>query len=529
MDKLKPLPIGIQTFRSIIEGNFLYVDKTRQIYEIASQAQGVYFLARPRRFGKSLLISTLDELFQGNRHYFEGLWIDDSDYGWEEYPTIRLDMSSASANSTDLLSHRLKRLLYENAQRYEIELDDDDIIVQIRQLVIELSKHNKVVILIDEYEKPILDHIDDLPRAREIQSALKEFYTVIKSLDAYLRFVFITGISRFSRVGIFSGMNNLQDISMEPEFSTLLGMTGDELRGVLSPYVTNFAEAQEVSVQTAYEQLQHYYNGFCFSERCGRVYNPFSLLLALKQRRFGRYWFSSGTPTFLMKLIKAQRRTPIDLAKSVVPLLGFETYDIEHLEILPLLFQTGYLTLTNYDAKTDLYTLEFPNYEVESAFNYHLLNVFTPLTLVTGGAALAELVQALEAGALEQFFDTLNPFFADIPYDIQIGKERYYQSVFFLIFKLIGLSIEVEVRTNKGRIDAVVETETYIYLFEFKLDGSAEEALQQIRDKGYAEKYTGRDKQVWGIGVNFSMKERGIGAWIADAIMSAWTSSNHCQ
>lgn len=510
---LKPLPIGIQTFRDLIHGGYVYVDKTPWIYELVRYAKGAYFLARPRRFGKSLLLSTLGEIFEGNRALFQGLWLYDSDYNWNKHPVIRLDFSRYSVHSVEDLDRALHQHLQVIGTQFAVTLTETRPEYMLEELVRKLSAQEQVVILIDEYDKPILDNILDLPMARQIQEVLKGFYTVIKSLDPYLRLVFLTGISKFSKVGVFSGLNNLEDISLNTRFAPLLGITEAEIEQNLLGHIDDFARQQNLSRERALAEMRHWYNGFRFAPFGETVYNPFSLLLFLRQQRFSNFWFESGTPIFLIDLIRDRGYDVRQLADLQLPEISFSTYELEKLELEPLLFQTGYLTIKEYDSASRIYHLSYPNYEVENAFLQYLLRSHSEVSLALTTGTLWKLTQALQSSDLERFFDLLSVFFAEIPYDIQLRREQYYQTIFYLIFKLIGLQIEAEVRTNRGRIDAVVELEQTIYLFEFKLDGDEAEALAQIHENEYFQRYSGKDKSLVLVGVNFSTESRSVSAW----------------
>ncbi|GAB4156997.1 MAG: ATP-binding protein [Candidatus Promineifilaceae bacterium] len=513
---LKPLPIGIQTFRDIIHGGFLYVDKTRWIYELIRYPKGVYFLARPRRFGKSLLISTLDEIFQGQRELFRGLWLYDSPYAWQSHPVIRLDFSRYPSRSADELEGNISVMLNRLAEGFQLEPVRGNFGQQFESLIIQLSRQQQVVILVDEYDKPLLDNLENQAEAVRIRDLLRGFYTVIKSMDAHIRFVFLTGVSKFSRVGVFSGLNNLNDISLDREYAGMLGITPDELEAFLQPYLPAFAQQEGVDEVTLLSKIQSWYNGFCFSSDCQAVYNPFSLLLLLQKQAFRNYWFESGTPAFLIRLIRQRDYRIEDLSPLTVPELAFSSYEVEDLQIVPLLFQTGYLTIKGYDPEFGTYTLGYPNYEVENAFTQHLLGAFIEIEHSLAGSYLWQLVQALQAGNLARFFEVLQLFFAGIPYDIQIKRERYYQTIFYLIFKLMGVQIEAETRISRGRVDAVIQLKQAVYLFEFKLDGSAAEALQQIRQRGYYKPYQAQSQSVFLVGVNFTTEKGEITDWLSE-------------
>ncbi len=510
---IKPLPTSISTFRDIINGGYLYVDKTKWIYELIRYPKGSYFLSRPRRFGKSLLISTLDEIFQGNRELFKGLWLDDSPYEWKQHPIIRIDFGRNPIKSAQELEQALLLILKRIARQYSLTLSGDSYIEQFDDLIFELSSQNQVVILIDEYDKPILDNIENTAEAEHIRDVLKRFYGVIKAMDAYVRFVLLTGISKFSRVGVFSDLNTLNDLTLHPRFATLLGMTQSELEDNFEPYLMETAVISKKTIPDLLTKIQLWYNGFRFSKRGKAVYNPFSLMRFFDAQDFQNYWFESGTPTFLINLINTRNYELSTLDNLQVKELGFSTYEIESLAIIPLLFQTGYLTIKEYTSKNQRYHLSYPNYEVEHAFLFYLLAKFGHNELALTTNYLGQLVDALLDASWTQFFTILNTFLANIPYDIQIKDEKYYQSLFYLIFKLIGLDIHAEVRTNQGRIDAVLETADTVYIFEFKLDGSAEDALKQIKQTRYFAPYLLQDKTRYLIGVNFEMEKRGVGGW----------------
>jgi hypothetical protein len=507
----KSLPVGVQTFSTMIERNYLYIDKTRDIYNLITTGQ-VYFLSRPRRFGKTLLISTLAEIFAGHRELFEGLWIDGSDYAWEAHPVVRIDFSQVSVTIASELKDALTEYLDQIAAQHNIVLEGSTYYFRFSNLIQQLATQNTVVVLIDEYDKPLIDNVEDVAEARRIREVLKGFYTILKAMDEHLRFVLLTGVSKFSKVGVFSGLNNLKDITLDNRFATLLGVTEQEIDRDLGEYVQAFAQSEGMPVDKLRAEIRSWYDGFCFSKRCLPVYNPFSLLLLLDMQDFRNYWFETGTPTFLIKLIKEKGYNIQLMDNLLVDELAFSSYEVGDLGVIPLLFQTGYLTIKGYDPETRLYRLYYPNYEVENAFSKYLLSAFTPVKNGLVGSYLQQLAQAMRAQDWESFFETLQVFFADIPYDIQLSQEKYYQSIFYLIFKLIGLHIDAEVRTNRGRIDAVIEMDAGVFIFEFKLDGSADEALAQIKARGYAEKYATRD-DVTLIGVAFSTEARGVEAW----------------
>ncbi len=510
---LKHLPAGRSTFRIIIENELLYVDKTKWIYQMVNHSSGVYFLSRPRRFGKSLMVSTLAEVFLGNRELFEGLWIDESDYQWQTHPVIRIDFSQERVENAATLQLVISDYLSEIADSYGLTLPKGRYLKQFRHLIRLLANQGQVVILIDEYDHPIIDHITNLEEAIKIREVLKGFYSVIKANDRYLRFVFLTGISKFSKVGVFSGLNNLTDLTMSPAFSDALGITQDELIKYFSDYITPLAQEEGLSNEAALASIKRWYNGFCFSRRGTQVYNPYSLLRLFQDKLFSSYWFATGTPTFLIKLIQEKEYNVEKISKLSVGESAFTTYEIDSLSVVPLLFQTGYLTIKGYEQESGLYQLYYPNYEVEHSFLKHILQFFNKSLNGITENYLWGLKQALKKKEFEQFFSILEVFFAGIPYDMQLDYEKYYQTIFYLIIKLIGLRVSAEERTNKGRIDTVVELEETVNIFEFKLNGSAQEALEQIKKSEYAQKYRLEGKELILVGVNFSTKTRAVSEW----------------
>ena len=342
---MKRLPIGIQTFCDIVLNDYLYVDKTEKIFDLVNNPKGVYFLSRPRRFGKSLLISTLNEIFEGNKELFKGLWIYEADYAWEKHPVVRIDFSKSKARNSDELINYIVYQLDKTAQLYGITLEQTQYDIKFDELLTKLSGINKVVVLIDEYDKPIIDNIENKELAIELREILKGFYTIIKACDEYIRFVLLTGVSKFSKAGVFSGLNNLEDISMDARHSSLLGITRQEMEDSFKDHIDQFAESEGVSKAELIKKITYWYDGFCFSKSCEKVFNPFSALLLFKKLSFENYWFESATPSFLIKLIKEKELDLERLDGIKVDESAFSSYEIENLKAVPILFQTGYLTM----------------------------------------------------------------------------------------------------------------------------------------------------------------------------------------
>jgi hypothetical protein len=509
----KPLPTTTSSFRGMIEGNYLYIDKTQYIYDLVKNPKGAWFLSRPRRFGKSLLISTLEELFRGQRDLFRGLWIDQSDYDWATYPVIRLDFNLYPSTSAEELQSNIKRYLAYTARHYGLTLPDGPYYAQFGDLIMTLGADQPVIILIDEYDKPLIDNLHNLPEAKRMRDTLKGFYGVIKALDRYIRLSFITGISKFSKVGVFSDLNNLTDLTMNTTFATALGLTEAELQQNLADYITPFATKENLNERDLLVKIRHWYDGFCFAPEAESVYNPYSTLHLFYNQRFANYWFESGSPSYLIDLIHRGNYDLEQLSHLELGELAFSTYELDRLAIVPLLFQTGYLTIKEYKADSQRFLLDYPNYEVENAFMVYLLDAFSNTQQGFSEAHLWRLLDALKAADLPLFFNILKVLFANIDYDLHLDYEKYYQTIFYLLFKLLGLQIAAEVKTNDGRIDAVVELDEQIYLFEFKLDQSAASALQQMKDQAYYRKYQLRNKPIICVGANFSTKTRTVEEW----------------
>jgi hypothetical protein len=507
---MKKLPVGIQTFSKLIKGNYLYVDKTEEIYKLLSGGGQSYFLSRPRRFGKSLLISTLKEIFSGNKELFKGLWIYDK-WEWEEYPVIHLDFLGLEYEGREQLVKTLEFLLNQNAAVHGIQLTEDGYDKRFRELILKLSRENPVVILVDEYDKPLIDYVenDEIETARENRKVLKTFYGAIKGADEYLKFVFITGVSKFSKVSIFSGLNNPDDISVGNRFSTLLGYTHQELLYYFKDRLG------ELPVET----IKKWYNGYSWDGR-NFVYNPLSILYLFTTGEFDNYWFSTGTPTFLTKLIRAKKRNILEFDNLPASSFAFDSYDIEDMEIIPLLFQTGYLTIKEIIIKKEKkkYRLGYPNKEVRDSFMTYLFREYTQQDLTLNTRLLERMSEAIEENDMDRLMEEMKSLFASIPYHIFIGeKEAYYHSIIYLILRLCGAHIAAEDPTNIGRLDAVLETETKIHILEFKI-GSEQEALEQIKQKRYHEKYTGSGKDIVLIGIGFDPQNRNIGNYLVEAL-----------
>ena len=498
----KGLSIHVSTLGKMIEGNYIYVDKTEYIYNLFQGISHYYFLSRPRRFGKSLLISTLHELFSGNKKLFEHLWIGSSDYDWQEYPVIHLDFSVIPHLTAQELRTSLNKELKLIAANYNVDINEDIPEESLKALVRELSKKNKVVILIDEYDKPILDHIKNIEQADEQRNVLKSFYDAIKGLDKHIRAVFVTGVSRFSKTSLFSGMNNLDDLTLDPQAAQLLGYTPNEIEEYFSLYLEDLAQDRKISISELMVELKKWYNGYRFSKQQILVYNPFSFLYALNKKDFENYWYQSGTPTFLIHLIKSQYNSIEEIDQTELSSDGLGNFELTNIPLIPLLFQTGYLTIINYDEKTSKFKLGFPNYEVELSFTKFLIGALTDSSSSALDNLGPRLIQALNNNDIEKFCTVLETLFAHIPYNL-INREDYYHVLFQFLLSLLSLEAQSEIMTNKGRIDLVLSMAARIYIFELKVKSTPEVALTQIKERGYYERFLHKGKQVVLVGLSF--------------------------
>jgi hypothetical protein len=514
---MKKLPVGIQTFSKLIKKGCLYVDKTRHIAELI-QAGDYLFLSRPRRFGKSLLVSTLYEIFSGNQQLFQGLYIYDK-IEWQSYPVIVIDFNNISHKNDEVFNSSLLSFLDKVAGKYEIVLKNQFVGDKFAELIEKISEktQQKVVILIDEYDKPIVNYVDDLEKAAKNREILREFFGVLKSSDAFLRFVFLTGISKFARVSIFSDLNNVRDITFSKKFVTLLGYTQSELENDFQKHIQTLCFELGIKKAELLTQIKTWYDGYSWNAK-DKVYNPFSILNLFEEQQFDNYWFTSGTPTLLMKLIKKQALDATVFENKKVSKIVFDSYDIEKLNVFALLFQTGYLTITHVDkkARTPQYILNYPNFEVKEAFLTYLFESFTQNGLEEIQPATEDLRTYLQEDNLDGFMNLQRALFAKIPYPLHIEQEAYYHSLFYMIAVLMGVEIDLEVLTDKGRVDGVLALEEKIYLIEFKygkagtdMETLTQNAIQQILDKNYGERFLNDTRPRLLLGVGFAGKEMG--------------------
>lgn len=513
--EIRKLPIGIQSFEKLREGNNLYVDKTDLVYQLVQQ-DIPYFLSRPRRFGKSLLISTLEAYFQGQKELFKGLAIENLEKDWLSYPVLHLDLNAEKYDSPERLFAILNNYLCNWEKLYGVE--ESETTLSLRFLGVIRRAYERTgkgaVVLVDEYDKPLLQTLTNEALLDDYRKTLKSFYGVLKTADRYLRFVFLTGVTKFSQVSVFSDLNQLNDISLDYDYATLCGITHKELVHTFGPDLEKVAEAQKSTVEDVLERMTRKYDGYHFHPSREGVFNPFSTLSCLQKKEFGSYWFQTGTPTFLVELLQASEydlRTLIDGVEAEAS--SFSEYRATGDNPIPLIYQSGYLTIKGYDKEFGLYNLGFPNDEVRYGFLNFIVPFYTSITDEEKGFYIGKFVRELRLGDADAFLTRLKTFFADFPYELNAKTERHYQVVFYLVFKLMGQFCDVEVRSAKGRADAVVKTNDYIYVFEFKLDGSVEDALRQIDEKGYLLPYKADGRELVKVGVSFSKEERNLDAW----------------
>lgn len=512
----RKLPIGIQSFEKLRTGGYLYVDKTELVYRLA-KAGIPCFLSRPRRFGKSLLLSTLEAYFLGKKDLFKGLAIERLEQDWLVYPVLHLDLNAEKYDSNE----RLANLLESQLEAWEAEYGVTEInrsysirfMTVIRRAYEQTGR--RVVVLVDEYDKPMLCSFDNPELQRDFRETLTAFYTVLKSADAYLQLVFITGVTKFAQMGIFSNLNQLQDISLHPAYTTLCGMTRAEIEAVFAPELQSLARGNGLTYEETMDKLGRQYDGYHFNYRNWEgMFNPFSVLNTFSTGLFENAWFASGTPTFLAEML---RKTDFDLRdldgiEVSSASLSDDCADIHN--PVPMIYQSGYLTIKKYDPQFGLYTLGFPNEEVKYGFLNFVAPFYTPVASTDTAFYIGKFVRELTSGDVEAFLERLRCFFADFPYELNTKTERHYQVVFYLVFKLMGQFTEAEVRSARGRADAVVKTADYTYVFEFKLNGSAEAALQQIEEKGYSFPYGADGRKLVKVGVSFDAEQRNLGEWL---------------
>ena len=509
-------PVGVQTFEKIRKGNYLYVDKTKYIVDFRRKQMSYIFLSRPRRFGKSLFASTLQAYFEGRKELFEGLAIADYEKEWAKHPVLHFDMSGAKHFDAEGLKHYLDFILLPYEDLYgknKNEVYPNERLEGIVKRAYEKTGE-KVVIIIDEYDAPLLDVVHESENLRALRLIMQNFYSPIKKLDPYLEFTFITGITKFSQLSIFSELNNLDNISMLNQYSAICGISKTELTTVMKPDVEYLGEALGLTYEECLEELRRYYDGYHFSEHSEDVFNPFSLIRALNGQKIDAYWFGSGTPSYLIKSLQKYHVNVMDIEKKGVSVDDFDVSPEQMTSALPLLYQSGYLTIKQYKPLTKSYKLGYPNQEVKIGMLKSLApNYLSPVSVDNNGL-VNEFIELVYDGEIEQAMVRLKAYLSSISNRLSNKNERDFQTVFYLIFNLMGALIHVEEESAIGRADAVLHLPNAIYVFELKYDGSAEEAIKQINDKGYLIPYSAEGKRLYKVGVNYDSTQRTINNWI---------------
>lgn len=503
-------PIGIQDFEKLRTNGYSYVDKSRFVYKLATEGE-YYFLSRPRRFGKSLFLSTLEAYFQGKKELFEGLAIYDLETEWKKYPIFHIDLNTANFREKDSLYTVLNDYLTSWEDKYGTRESEATLALRFKGVIARAAEKEGcgVVILIDEYDKPILQTLRDPELQAEHRAQLKAFYSVLKTQDRYIKFAFLTGVTKFGKVSVFSDLNNLTDISMDHRYISICGMTEKELLTNFKEGINELAEANGDTEEATIAKLKARYDGYHFEENTVGIYNPFSVLNTLSRLRYKDYWFETGTPTFLVDLLKMHNYRLPDMTKERVSDDVINSVDSLSTNPIPVIYQSGYLTIKGYDERFKKYLLGFPNREVEEGF----LNFLLPLYTSAGNNSpflVDEFVQNVESGNPERFMQRMKAFFADTSYQVVGNAELYFQNAMYLVFKIMGFYTQVERPTSDGRIDAIIQTPNYIYVIECKLDRTADEAIKQIENNGYAEPFLMDKRKLYKIGVSFSSETRGV-------------------
>ena len=516
MEDLQRLyPIGIQTFSKIREGNYLYIDKTAYVYRMTHSASSYMFLSRPRRFGKSLLTSTLHSYFSGRKELFHGLAMEKLEKEWTEYPVLHFDMSTAKHADSEQLLQELNLKLYGYEQIYgrlEEEVNPNQRLMGLIKRAYEQTG-KKVVVLIDEYDAPLLDVVHEWENLDVLRNIMRNFYSPLKACDPYLRYVFLTGITKFSQLSIFSELNNIKNISMDEPYAAICGISEDEIRLQMKDDLGGLAKKLGITPEEALMKLKENYDGYHFTSPSPDIYNPFSLLNAFADGKFGSYWFGSGTPTYLINMLKKFGVEPSEIGNNRVSVEDFDAPTERMTSIIPLLYQSGYITIKNYDEELDLYTLNIPNKEVRIGLMKSLLPHYVGSKAPETTTMVAYLSRDIRNGDMDTALRRLQTFLSTIPQCDNTKYEGHYQQVFYIIFSLLGYYVDVEVRTPRGRVDIVLRTKTTLYVMELKLDKSAGEAMEQIDLKNYPERFALCGLPVVKVAVSFDSERCTIGGW----------------
>ena len=519
MDKqLKKCPLGVQTFEKVIEEDLLYVDKTQYIYSLA-QNYSCVFLSRPRRFGKSLLASTLHSYFSGKKELFKGLAIERLETEWAEHPVLHFDMSTAKHMDKETLEQELNGKLSDYEEIYgKSKTGKTKLNQRLESLIVNAYAQtgSKVVVIIDEYDAPLLDVVHEDEQLPQLRQVMRNFYSPLKACDPYLRFVFLTGITKFSQMSIFSELNNLKNISMMPEYAGICGITEEELTGQLSDYVDALAENLNLTHQQAVELLGKHYDGYHFCWPSPDIFNPYSLLNALSDKRVDSYWFASGTPTYLIEMMRKFGVAPSQIGRTRAMASAFDAPTERMTSLIPLLYQSGYLTIKDYYEEDNIYVLDIPNKEIRIGLMESLLPNYVQSAANEGLTAIADMYMALLEGDLDGMLRQLQQFLLTVPYCENTNYEGHYQQMLYVIFSLLGRYVDVEVRTATGRVDMVMQAFGKLYLFELKLNRSAAAAMQQINLNDYPARFSQCGLPIVKVGINFDTATRTVSDWVIE-------------
>lgn len=513
----KIYPIGIQNFEKIRRDGYFYIDKTALVYQMVKTGS-YFFLSRPRRFGKSLLVSTLEAYFEGKRELFEGLAIEKLEKDWTKHPILHIDLNTEKYENLESLENILNDTLYKWEKVYGTEPSETSLPLRFKGIIRRAYEQtgNRVAIFVDEYDKPMLQAIGNEELQKAFHNTLQAFYGAIKTMDGYIKFAFLTGVTKFGKVSVFSALNNLIDLSMDERYAAICGMTEKEIHDNLEEDLLELADKQKMSYEEVCRELKTCYDGYHFVENSVGIYNPFSVLNTFFKMKFGSYWFETGTPTYLVELLKAHHYDLHCMAHVETDADILNSVDSASTNPIPVIYQSGYLTIKKFDQEFAIYQLGFPNREVEEGFMKFLLPFYANTDKVESPFQIQKFVREVRSGDYESFFRRLQSFFADTPYELIRDQELHYQNVLFIVFKLIGFYVKAEYHTSQGRIDLVLQTDEFIYVMEFKLEGSAEEALRQINEKNYAQPFATDPRKLFKIGINFSSQTRNIERWIVE-------------
>ena len=515
MAALKLYPVGIQTFEEIIKRNLLYVDKTEYVYRMTHQGGKYFFLSRPRRFGKSLLTSTFQSYFEGKKELFKGLAIEKLEKEWTEYPVLHFDMSGGKHLEKDELERYLLYILSENEERFGITSESIDPNIRVNNLITSLYQKTgkQVVVLIDEYDAPLLDVVHDETKLKVLRNVMRNFYSPLKKCEPYLRFVFLTGITKFSQMSIFSELNNISNISMDDEYAGICGITKEELVSQMLADVEALGEKIGKTKDETLTALREYYDGYHFSEDSPDIFNPFSLLNAMTKGKLDYYWFASGTPTYLIEMLNKFQVMPSEIGGSEADKSEFDAPTEKMTTIMPLLYQSGYITIKGYDPETDLYLLDIPNKEIRVGLYRCLLPYYIGMNTVKGTTTIAKMSAAIRHNDIDKALEMLQTYLGTVPYCDNTDYEGHYQQMMYVIFSILDNYVDVEVHTPKGRVDMVLRTATHLYLFELKLNKDSNTAMRQIDLKEYAKRFALCGLPIVKVGINFDVDTHNITDW----------------